>query len=368
LMTRTSRLRQAVIGLKALGLATIAAVIVALFSANASAAATTCIDTANAATSHASASVKAKHWNAASNAQIAVAVELQDCLRREPAQRTPSALERSGALFALAGKYAARTTNGDDANTLLVRAKQIFERILSTPDLSQATRNRIALEIRDTDGALQTLAYARRQRSKVPYVACFGSHCDTQLDISHSDITASLVGCDAHEDDAVSVNGLAEDGIQWSLIGIRPATASSPAQIVLRLMPADYNGLTLIVGKCSFPPKPLAVSELDTREIVLKANASDAAEPTPRPNLAGVYGFLPSSNVRVYLQSAGSEPITAIVVPHEGAGMFYFDAVIPGTYVMTVSGDGWSKSLGEIIVDRPGDLVMKYVHGSEIAH
>jgi hypothetical protein len=367
-MSRPSALRQAILGLKALGFATIAAVIAASFSANASAAATACIDTANAATSHASASAEAKHWNAASNAQVEVAIELQDCLRRDPAQRTPSAMERSGELFALAGKYAARTTNLDDANTLLVRAKQIFERILSTPDLSQAMRDRIAFAIRDTDGVLQTLAFTRLQRSKVPYVACFGSHCDTQLDVSHSDITASLVGCDAHEDDSVSVNGLAEDGILWSLIGIRPATASSPAQIVLRLMPTYYNGLTLTVGKCSFPPEPLATSELDAREIVLKANAPNAVVPTPRPNLAGVYGFLPSANVRVYLQSAGSEPIAAIVVPHEGAGMFYFDAVMPGTYVMTVSGDGWSKSLGEIIVDKPGDLVMKYVHGTEIAH
>jgi len=268
----------------------------------------------------------------------------------------------------LAGEYARHADYREFANDLLVRAKQIFENLLRTQGLTKAARDQIALDVRTSNDALTALASTVRPAPKAPVVACFDNHCDTQLEIIHVDVTAILVGCDAHERDPVVVNGSPEDGVRWSLIAIQPAMTRLPAQVRLRIMPGYYNGLTLTVGDCSFAPMPLATGDLAPREITLTQNAPNTVPPTPNPDLSGVYGYLPSSSLRVSLKSYGSEPIAALVVPYEGRGMFYFDAVVPGTYVMTVSGPGWSKSLGEVVVEKPGDLVMKYVHEDDLAH
>lgn len=224
---------------------------------------------------------------------------------------------------------------------------------------------------------------------KAPFVACFDSHCDTALDIDHADITASLVGCDVQKNDRVLVNHRSEDGILWALFGVSPRyeTADVPVprdqrdlngliaglnrrpqsslpEVRFRLKPGYYNALTVSVGPCSFGPFPLvAASFYGDRHIIIAAQHEPATQNASSGELAGVYGRLPDRDLHVML-TGGSPKITLTAVNEQF--MYYFDGVKPGSYTLSVGGSGWAKSLGDVTVSSPGELVFRYIHDEEI--
>jgi hypothetical protein len=202
----------------------------------------------------------------------------------------------------------------------------------------------------------------------------------------HADITASLIGCNPQKNDLVLVNGKRQDGILWTLFGIEPATVKSVdagfskaltlmhrplpttfPEVTFRLKPGYYSGLTLSVGKCSFGPFSLATTDASgDRHLILVEGRGTAAS-----GLAGVYGYMPLPDLQIVLH--GGTPEETLVArdeidpnPFGDMYMFFFDAVKPGRYTLSVSGIGWEKSLGEVVVDKPGDLVLRYIHDSEL--
>jgi hypothetical protein len=215
-----------------------------------------------------------------------------------------------------------------------------------------------------------------------PPVACFNNHCDTELDISHADITARLVGCNVRKDDRVLVNGKRQDGIIWSLYSVVPARVKpvEPAfeslmagmqkpmtlpEVSFRLKPAYYSGLKLMVGACSFGPFPLATTASGDRDLLLVEGRGTAAT-----GAGGVYGYMPLPGLQIVLRGTSEETLVArdeiAPSPFGDKYMFYFDAVKPGRYTLIVYGVGWEKSLGEVVVDKPGEMVLRYIHDSEV--
>lgn len=235
------------------------------------------------------------------------------------------------------------------------------------------------------------LACSARERAfaqAAPTVACFDAHCDTQLDIMHANITASLIGCSPQKSDLVLVNGKRQDGILWKLVGIAPATAksldarwsealaimhrASPMTfptVIFRLKPGYYRSLTLSVGKCSFGPFSLATTDSGAsgdRHLILVEGRGTAAS-----GVGGVYGYMPLPDLQIALHgvTSGETLVARDEIDPSPLGdtyMFFFDAVKPGRYTLSVSGVGWERSLREVVVDKPDDLVGLYIHDSEL--
>lgn len=225
-----------------------------------------------------------------------------------------------------------------------------------------------------------------------PIAGCFNGHCDTALDIMHADVTARLVGCDPLISDPVLVNGKPPDGILWTLLEVMPAKAipvdpvfqlaangpppSTYPELRLRLKPGYYGSLTVSVGDCSFGSLPLATAAASgDRHIVLVRQTEPAITSTNQNGAGGVYGYAPLPDLQITL--TGGVPERTLVardevsrVPFAGAGgeryTYFFDAVKPGRYALTVTGYGWEKSLGEVVVTRPGEMVLRYIRAGEL--
>jgi hypothetical protein len=232
-----------------------------------------------------------------------------------------------------------------------------------------------------------------------PPVACFNApgvhHCDTMLDITHADITALLVGCDPQKGDRVLVNGKPEDGELWTLFGVSPAQEKpidpiwrkmltplnrqvpvTYPELRFRLKPGYYNALTVSVGECSFGPIQLTTTDSSgDRHLVLIRQPNSALPYASGDGMGGIYGYAPLPGLQITL--TGGEPQQTLVArnevdsnplnaPHGEFYMYFFDAVKPGHYTMTVSGYGWTKSLGDVTVSRPGDVVLRYIYDTEL--
>jgi hypothetical protein len=246
---------------------------------------------------------------------------------------------------------------------------------------------------------LSTIAFCAitgRAVAVAPPVACLNSHCDTQLDIVHADITALLVGCDtAQSGDRVLVNGRAQDGVLWTLLGVSPVEAKplpslwqsaaarlqSPIpttypEVRFRLKPGYYRALTVSVGDCNFGPLPLTTADAGgDRHIVLIRQPIPSLPAVDASGTGGVYGYAPLPGLQITL--TGGSPEQTFVArdevdpnplepPHGEFYMYFFDSVRPGEYTMTVSGFGWTKGLGSVVVSRAGDVVLRYIHGNEL--
>lgn len=229
-----------------------------------------------------------------------------------------------------------------------------------------------------------------------PPVACFNSHCDTQLDITHADITALLVGCDTvRSSDAVLINGKSQDGVLWSLLGVRPAEdqpidpmfrlALSKLQqpiprtypeVRFRLKPGYYGALRVSVGDCTFGPLPLTtVGASGDRHIILIRQPTPSLPGVEASGMGGVYGYAPLPGLQITL--VGASPQQTFVARNEVDSnplepqhgeiyMYFFDGVPPGRYTLSVSGFGWTKLLGDVVVSGPGDVELRYIHNNEL--
>ena len=204
----------------------------------------------------------------------------------------------------------------------------------------------------------------------VPAAASAGTYYDTPLDIDHAEITASLVGCNPRKNDLVLVNGKLPDHELWEFHKIVPADSapSHMPQVFFRIKPGYYQHMTLSVGRCSFGPFPLATADTyGDRHLLLTEARGTAASDS-----AGVYGFMPLQRLKVVLRGDGPADVLVAkdeVVPGDMREMyrFYFDAVRPGRYVLTVYGDGWQKSLGTVVVDKAGQLISRDIASGELA-
>lgn len=245
-------------------------------------------------------------------------------------------------------------------------------------------------------GAMMCLAVLGLPAAAAPPVAgCFNSHCDTALDIMHADITARLVGCEAQSSDRVLVNGQPQDGILWTLFGVAPAkelpidphfrlmltvlrkpVPTTYPELRFRLKPGYYNALTVSVGDCFFRPIPLATTDASgNRHIVLIRQRSSVPPSVSQADGGGVYGYAPLPDLQIVL--TGGVPEQTLVArdevdpnplmdPHGETYMYFFDAVKPGRYAMAVSGYGWTKSVGDVVVTKPGEIVLRYIHDNEL--
>jgi hypothetical protein len=230
----------------------------------------------------------------------------------------------------------------------------------------------------------------------VPPAPCdANTHCDTLLDIMHADITAILVGCAAKKEDRVLINGKPEDGILWTLFGLTPAqgkpidpeiaTILKPMQkpnpvtyseLRFRLKPGYYSALSVSVGDCLFDSIPLTTTNASAdRHIVLVKRSNASLQSVSGEGLGGVYGYAPLPGLQIALVGGNMDrPLVArnevdynpFESPHGETYMYFFDAVKPGHYTMTVSGYGWTKSIGEVVVSGPGDVVLRYIHSEEL--
>ncbi len=239
-------------------------------------------------------------------------------------------------------------------------------------------------------------AITGRAVAAAPPVACFDSHCDTQLDITHADITALLVGCDtAQSGDRVLVNGKAQDGTLWTLLGVSPVeekpldphwrSAAARLQLPIpttypevrfQLRPGYYSALTVSVGDCNFDPLPLTTAGASgDRHIILIRQPTPSLPAVDASGTGGAYGYVPLPGLQITL--TGGSPQQTFVArdevdpnplepPHGEFYMYFFDSVTPGQYNMAVSGFGWTKGLGNVVVSRAGDVVFRYIHGNEL--
>ncbi|MGA8533782.1 MAG: hypothetical protein WB615_06720 [Candidatus Tumulicola sp.] len=235
-----------------------------------------------------------------------------------------------------------------------------------------------------------------RAVAAAPPVACFNGHCDTQLDITHADITALLVGCDtAQSGDRVLVNERSQDGVLWTLLGVspveekpinpdmrrmvtslqRPIPTTYP-EVRFRLKPGYYSALTVSVGDCNFGPLPLTTAGASSdRHIILIRQPTSSLPAVDASATGGAYGYAPLPGLQITL--TGGSPQQTVVARdevdpnplsplHGEIYMYFFDSVAPGQYSMTVSGFGWAKGLGNVEVSRAGDVVLRYIHGNEL--
>jgi hypothetical protein len=228
-----------------------------------------------------------------------------------------------------------------------------------------------------------------------PEAGCFNNHCDTELDIMHADVTARLVGCDANSGDRVLVNGRPQDGILWTLLGLNPAREllidplfrftltgmhkpipTTYPELRFRLKPGYYRALTVSVGDCSFGPLPLATTDSSSaRHIILMRQPNSALPPTTQTDAGGVYGYAPLPDLQITLTGGVPEQTllardevdpNPLTDPYGEIYAYFFDAVKPERYSMTVSGYGWTKSLGGVVVSKPGEIVLRYIHNSDL--
>jgi hypothetical protein len=213
-------------------------------------------------------------------------------------------------------------------------------------------------------------------------------HLDTILDINASTIVASLVGCDAKKGDKVLVNGQPQDNAHWDLRSLTPSEEkplnAADARAVSSLMPSKprtlpdlqlrilegyYESLTISVGDCTFGPIPLIAD--GTRHVTLLRSKLVSENKDISAPVAGVFGDIPLPDLQVTL-TGGPLRETLAARNETNLNMFgdiysyYFDAVKPGRYTLTVHGFGWSKTLGDVFVDRPGARVLRYIHPDEI--
>ena len=210
---------------------------------------------------------------------------------------------------------------------------------------------------------------------------------DTMLDISHSYVIASIIGCDVHSGDRVLVNGSAADGVAWDRLEIIPAMQVQQSQLALgllrgmgkqptntlpqlkfRLKPGYYRELALSVGDCLLLPIPLVASDFyGLRHVTLLARSLSPQQDTAlTASSSGVYGEVPILDLQVYLVNTASsnsyvarnEDDSDLLGPHY---MFFFDSVIAGTYRFVVKGFGWEKDLGAITVAQTDQPIFKSI-------
>jgi len=214
-------------------------------------------------------------------------------------------------------------------------------------------------------------------------------HGDTQLDISHAWITATVVGCDVKTTDKVLVNGKAADGINWDNPQIVPAHPtkipqfaaqllkmgqhSAPttlATLSFRLRPDYYRALDVTVGTCSLQPVPLIAADFySARRITLVAKPQSS--PAKPKSTTGLYGEIPLLDVQVWLigldtassYTARNEDNSDVLGPHY---MYFFDSVAVGRYKLVVKGFGWERDLGEISLKEPETATFREITAEQV--
>jgi hypothetical protein len=214
---------------------------------------------------------------------------------------------------------------------------------------------------------------------------------DTALDISHAVIVASIIGCNIHTDDLVLVNGIPANGVLWDRPHIVPkgnetvtpvesrlleGLNQKPPEILptvsFRLKPGYYN-FALSVGRCSSKPFPLVAADFfGYRHISVIMTPSPVEESskvaiggTPADS-TGVFGDIPLSDLQVVLSDDDSKSFYVARTEDESSFLghsysFFFDAVKPGQYTMSVVGFGWSRSLGEFEVPLAGNPLFRHI-------
>jgi hypothetical protein len=219
---------------------------------------------------------------------------------------------------------------------------------------------------------------------------------DTALDIEHAGIFASIIGCDVHQDDPVLVNGLPADGVLWDRLQIVPngnvSVTPDESQLLkglhrqppdilptvsFRLKPGYYN-FALRVGKCSSKPFPLVVADFyGDRHITVAVTPSPVGD-SPKVAIGGipadstgVFGDIPLRDLQVVLSSDDSTLFYVARIEDESSFLanqysFFFDAVKPGGYTLSVVGFGWTKDLGEFKVPLAGDPLFRHISLQDI--
>jgi hypothetical protein len=134
--------------------------------------------------------------------------------------------------------------------------------------------------------------------------------------------------------------------------------------------------LTVSVGDCFFGPLPLATTDASSdRHIILIRQPNSALPPTTQTDVGGVYGYAPLPDLQITLTGGVPEQTllarcevdpNPLTDPYGEIYTYFFDAVKPGRYTMTVNGYGWTKSLGDVVVSKPGEVVLRYIHDSEL--
>jgi hypothetical protein len=214
-------------------------------------------------------------------------------------------------------------------------------------------------------------------------------HADTQLDVSHAWITATIVGCEVKTTDKVLVNGKASDGFNWDNPQTVPAhpteippfaahllkigqhsTPTTLATLSFRLKPDYYRALDVTVGTCSLQPIPLIATDVySARHITLVAKPKSSQ---PKPNsVTGLYGGIPLLDVQVWLVGLGTansyaarnEDNSDVLGPHY---MYFFDSVAVGRYKLVVKGFGWERDLGEISLKEPETATFREITAEQL--
>jgi hypothetical protein len=216
-------------------------------------------------------------------------------------------------------------------------------------------------------------------------------HGDTELDVSHAWITASIVGCDVKATDKILVNGKAADGINWDnpqIIPAHPMELSPPDKalqalrrlnlkppmtlpvVSIRLMPGYYRAFSLSIGNCTLQPIPLiAANVYGERRITLIAQQTN--QKTTTSTVPGLYGGLPLRDIQVWLVGVGT--LNSYVARNEDDTdffgyhyMYFFDSVAPGRYRLIVKGFGWERDLGEVTMQQAKDATDREITAEEL--
>jgi hypothetical protein len=220
-------------------------------------------------------------------------------------------------------------------------------------------------------------------------VAQVGPVGDTQLDVSHAWITATVAGCDVKTTDKVLINGKAADGINWDNPQIVPAHPTKIPQFATRLLemgqhsppttlatlsfrlkPDYYRALDVTVGTCSLQSIPLIAADAYSARHVTLVTKPKSTQPKPN-SVTGLYGGIPLLDVQVWLVGLGTansytarnEDNSDPLGPHY---MYFFDSVAVGRYKLVVKGFGWERNLGEISLKEPETSTFREITAEQI--
>ena len=85
----------------------------------------------------------------------------------------------------------------------------------------------------------------------------------------------------------------------------------------------------------------------------------------------GIFGDIPLGDLQVVLLSGDSKLFYVARTEDDSDFLghhyaFFFDAVKPGQYTMSVVGFGWSKNLGEVTVPLLSDPIYKHISFQDI--